>query len=261
MKPKINLRLCVAGEESLLPLFENCLISYLKFFEIEKLLIYTTENFYERVKKIAPFGKIYDIDKFYEEYYDKFSESVKEVLDYAKEHNYHHETPENKKKKLFYERILHVMDYYLIKDSFILSDIDIEIFDNIKPILDWINSDYILYNSDYLDNYYDHNPKIVESVGGVDFFKPIPKFNFGWVCIPKSIKLNIDKIYEIVKQDINHWCSVQTAVPIEIIKNKIKTKILPRELMVTKDTKKSEMKNKTLAHFDPYGLLWRNINV
>ena len=143
------------------------------------------------------------------------------------------------------------MDYYLIKDSFILSDIDIEILENIKPILDWINSDYILYNADYRDDYYNHNPKIVKNVGGAGFFKPLPQFNFGWVCIPKSIHLNIDEIYKIVKQDISSWCSVQTTAAIEIIKNKIKTKILPRELMVTKD---GEIENKTLAHFAPYGL-------
>ena len=251
MKPKINLRLEIAGEESLLPLFENCLISYLKFFEIEKLLIYTTSNLREEVKKIAPFGKTYDIDKFYEENYDKFSESVKEVLDYAKKHNYHPIIPQDKERKLFYERMMHLMDYYLIKDSFILSDIDIEILENIKPILDWINSDYILYNADYRDDYYNHNPKIVKNVGGAGFFKSLPQFNFGWVCIPKSIHLNIDEIYKIVKQDISSWCSVQTTAAIEIIKNKIKTKILPRELMVTKD---GEIENKTLAHFAPYGL-------
>ncbi|GAG79679.1 unnamed protein product [marine sediment metagenome] len=53
MKPRINLRLCVGGKESLLPQFENCLISYLKFFEIGKLLIYTTSNLQQEVERFV----------------------------------------------------------------------------------------------------------------------------------------------------------------------------------------------------------------
>jgi len=113
----------------------------MKYFEIEELLIYTTENLYEGIKKIAPFGKIYDIEKFYEKNYNKFPQSVKEVLDYSREHNYHHQIPENKEKKLFYERIRGVMDYYLTDGTkpFIFSDIDVFVMDNVKQIVDWIN--------------------------------------------------------------------------------------------------------------------------
>ncbi len=255
MKPRINLRLCVGGKESLLPSFENCLISYLKFFEIGKLLIYTTSNLQQEVENFVV-GldlptihdvEIRDIGKFYEEYYDKFPKSIKEVLDYSKGRDWYG-------RNLFYMRIRHVMDYYLVKDSFILSDNDIEIFNNIKPIVDWINSDYILYNADYLDNYYTHHPKIVKSVGGADFFKPLPEFNCGWMCLPKGIKINIEEVFKIIKRDINHGIVEMVAIAIVLIKDKIKTKILPRELMVTLDTKKSEMENKTLAHDGPYGI-------
>ena len=44
---KINLRLCVAGVEALLPKFKACLRSYQQFFEIDELLIYTTANLYK----------------------------------------------------------------------------------------------------------------------------------------------------------------------------------------------------------------------
>ena len=254
-KPKINLRLCVAGEESLLPLFENCLISYLKFFEIEKLLVYTTSNLQEKIENFIVGldlptindAEIHDIDKFYEKNYDKFPQSVKEVLDYSKNVKF------KKIHNMFYMRIRLVMDYYLVNKPFILSDLDIEIFDNIKPILDWIDSDYILYNADYLNDYYSHNQGIVKNVGA-DFFKPIPQFNPGWMCVPKGIKINIEEVYKIMKQDMDSGPVEMTAMAIVLIRDKIKTKILPRELMVTKQTKKSELENKTLAHFGPYGL-------
>ncbi len=260
MKQKINLRLCVAGEESLIPMFEKCLKSYLKYFEIEELLIYTTKNLYEEVKKIVPFGKIYDADKFYEENYNKFPQDVKEVLDYAKEYNYHYQMPKNKEKKLFYERIRGVMDYYLTDGTkpFIFSDIDIFVMENIKPIVDWINSDYILYNPSFLEHNYLMCPKLVKFAGGEDFFKPLPNLNLGWVCIPKGIHLDIQKICEIMNQDPSTWCSSQIATIIVMIKNKFKTKGLPKSLMVTKE---NELKNKTLAHTAPYGLNWRKINV
>jgi len=264
MKPKINLRLCIAGEESLIPMFEKCLKSYIKYFKIGELLIYTTENLFNEVQGFSV-GKaniisIHDADKFYEENYNKFSQSVKEVLDYAKEYNYHYQMPKNKEKKLFYERIRGVMDYYLTDGTkpFIFSDIDIFVMENVKPIIDWINSDYFLYNPSFLEHNYRMCPKLVKFAGGTDFFKPLPNLNLGWVCMPTGIHFDIQEIYKIMNQDPSTWCSSQIATIIVMIKNKFKTKGLLKSLMVTKE---NELKNKTLAHTAPYGLNWRKINV
>jgi len=251
MKAKINLRLCIAGSEDLLPEFEACLNSYLKFFDIGELLIYTTDNLFSKVDKITT-GKadetsIYDVDKFYAEYFDKFPQSVKIVLEYSK----------GKKFKaahngMFYLRIRIVMDNYLIagRKPFILSDFDIRIHKNIKPIIDWIGSDYILYNADFLDDYYSHSKKIRYSFGD-KFFEQLPKFNPGWMCIPEGIIIDIEKVFNVLSQDIDNCPAEMAAIAVTIIKNKIKTKLLPRELMVTR---KSGVEGKTLAHFGPYGL-------
>ncbi len=252
MKPKINLRLEIAGEESLLPLFKNCLKSYLRYFEIEELLIYTTHNLFDEVNKITAWTAnkvvICDVDNFYEENKNIFPKVVNEVLEFSKDKHWINDTQRN----MFYHYMMYVMDYYLIDGkSFILSDIDVRILDYIKPIVDCMNSDYILYNADFLDDYYAHNPIIVEKFGGETFFESLPKFNSGWMCMPKGIKINIEDLFKIVKYECGDWCAIQTAIAVMIIKNKIKTKLLPRELMVTKD---EETKNKTLAHQSPYGL-------
>jgi len=117
---------------------------------------------------------------------------------------------------------------------------------------------YILYSPDFRGDYYNHNPEIVKGMGGEDFFNPLPNFNCGWVCIPKGIHLDIKEIYEIAKHDVSNWCAIQTASAVMIIKNKFKTKMVPKNLMVTKE---NDLKNKTLVHTAPYGLDWRNINV
>jgi len=253
MKQKINLRLEVAGSESLLPLFDNCLKSYLKYFDIGELLIYTTDNLIDQVYKItsgiADKILIYDVEKYYVKNKDKFPKVVNGVLDYSKDKYW----VNDKERKMIYLYMMYVMDYYLIDNkSFICSDIDVRILNYTKPIVDWINSDYILYNADFLDDYYAHNPKIVEKFGGETFFELLPKFNCGFICIPKGIKINVEELFKIVKYDCGDWCAIQTAMAVSIIKNKIKTKLLPRELMVTKD---EEIENKTLAHQSPYGLL------
>ena len=251
---KINLRLCVAGVEALLPKFKACLKSYQQFFEIDELVVYTTANLYKDVKKIAPFAKIYEVNEFYKKNYAKFPESVKEILAYSNENNFCHELPENKEKKLFYERIRFVMDYYLIAGTkpFILSDIDIKILKNIKPILDWLESDYLLYNADYFDEPSVNNPEIFKFFGK-DFFEKLPLFNCGWMCIPKGITIDMEEVCEIVKQDIGSYVAEQIGIAVVLIRNKVKTKLLPRELMVTKKWQFGK-KNKTLAHFFPYGL-------
>jgi hypothetical protein len=247
MKPKINLRLCIAGSESLLPDFEACLNSYLKFFDIGELLIYTTENLFSKVDEITT-GKanettIYDINKFYSEYYDKFPQSVKTVLDYSKDKKF------KNIHSMFYLRMRIVMDYYLVKKPFILSDIDIRIYENVQPIIDWIGSDYILYNADYVDDYYYHSEKIRYSFGN-EFFNLLPQFNDGWMCVP-GFCIDIEKVFDILLQDMDNCPAEMAAIAAIIIKSKIKTKLLPRELMVTKE---SGIEGKTLSHLGPYGL-------
>jgi len=247
MKSKINLRLCVAGKETLIPQFSNCLDSYLEYFKIGKLFIYMTDNLREEISAITK-GKAdeiltYDADDFYKEYYEKFSESVKEILDYSKDKSFKGE------HSVFYLRIRLVMDYYLIKESTILSDLDIRICRNIQPILDWIDSDYILYNADLREDYYQHSPEIMNSVGA-DFFTPIPYFNCGWMCVPKGIRIDINEVFEILKMDKDCCPAEMEAMAISLIKNNIKTKLLPKELMVCKN----DNENKALAHLGPYGL-------
>ena len=146
------------------------------------------------------------------------------------------------------------MDYYLIAGTkrFILSDIDIKILKNIKPILDWLESDYLLYNADYFDEPSVNNPEIFKFFGK-DFFEELPLFNCGWMCIPKGITIDMEEACEIVKQDIGSYVSEQIGIAVVLIRNKVKTKLLPRELMVTKKWQFGK-KNKTLAHFFPYGL-------
>jgi len=184
MKQKINLRLCIAGSENLLPLFKRCLKSYLKHFEIGDLLIYTSENLFNEVDNItsgkANEIKIYDVDKFYEENQFKFSKNVNDVLNSAKDIDF------KVGQSLFYVRMRLIMDYYLInrEKPFIISDIDVIILDNIKPILDWIGSNYILYNASPND-FARLNQIITEKVGGKDFFnffskKSIPSIILGY---------------------------------------------------------------------------------
>ena len=85
MKPKINLRLCVAGSDYYLEQFKKCLNSYLQYYEIGELYIYTTENLFNEVDAITAIGKadqvsIYDIDQFYKEHKKEFSQDVTVVL-------------------------------------------------------------------------------------------------------------------------------------------------------------------------------------
>ncbi|KKL09247.1 hypothetical protein LCGC14_2567830, partial [marine sediment metagenome] len=42
----------------------------------------------------------------------------------------------------------------LIKQKYVI------MYDNIKPIVDWIGSDYVLYNADFYDDYSHHSEKI-----------------------------------------------------------------------------------------------------
>ena len=258
-KSEINLRLCVAGDKTLIVNFKKCLESYKKQFKIKELLIYTTDNLLQQIKSFAPEAIIIDVDVFYDDYYKKLPKSVKEVLDYSKEHNYCHENPTDKTKKLFYERIRFIMDHYLIagREQFILSDIDIVILDNIKPIINWIDSDYVLYNADYYNDPRTNNPKMFKKFGGRDFFNKIPQFNTGWLCVPKGFKTNIETICEYMKQEITSYVSEQTAINVYLIKNKFKAKILPRDLMVTDCL---DISNKTLIHYGPYELSLKTIN-
>lgn len=249
MKPKINLRLCIAGTETLIPLFKECLKSYLRYLEIDELLIYTTKNLIDEVDEIIS-GKadeitIFDIDEFYTKHYNRFSKNVKDVLDYAKYKNY------KKDLSLFYLRMRWIMDYYIINGEkpFIFSDIDVIMFENIKPIVDWIGSDYLLYNASP-DDLPKYNQIIVEKVGK-DFFKKIPKFNYGWMCIPKGIVINIDEVCKYLKYEIGSGIGEETAASIVLAKNNIRTKVLPRDLMIVGDL---NFKNKTLCHLGPYGL-------
>jgi len=251
MKPKINLRLCVAGNPTLLTQFKNCLNSYLKFYEIGELVIYTTKNLFKEVIDIihgqAEEVSIYDIDQFYKENKDQFSQEVKVVIDYSKTKKF------KKYHSMFYLRMRHVMDYYLIagRKPFILSDIDIIMFSNTQPIVDWLNSDYILYSADLYDNYYHHSSRIKNSVGE-DFFKALPQFNDGWMCMPKGMKIDINDVFHTMTQDMDSCPGEMAAIAIWLIKNKIKTKLLPKELMVT--NLKEDKANKTLVHLGPYAL-------
>ena len=83
--------------------------SYLRYLEIDELLIYTTKNLIDEVDEIIS-GKadeitIFDIDEFYTKHYNRFSKNVKDVLDYAKYKNY------KKDLSLFYLRMRWIMDY------------------------------------------------------------------------------------------------------------------------------------------------------
>jgi len=247
---QINLRLCVAGSESLIPQFQACLNSYRIFFKIGELVIYTTENLFPKVDAITT-GKadkvtICDVDKFYKSCFDKFPQPVKDVLEYSKNKGF------KDVHSMFYLRMRLVMDYYFIdgKKPFILSDIDAFPVGDIQPILDWLNSDYVLYNADFIDNYYSHCPNITK-IFGEDYFKAIPQFNNGWMCIPKGFKMNIKEVFEIMRKDIDQGPVEMAAIAISFIRNDVKTKLLPREMMVTK---KDEIKGKILAHLGPYGL-------
>jgi len=252
MKPKINLRLCIAGSELLLKHFEECLDSYLKYFQIEKLLIYITDNLSNEVKYILEDRMenieditIYDIYKFYDEYKNKFSKDVKDVLDHSRKIRF------KKKHSMFYLRIRLVMDYYLAEGPIILSDIDIRIHENIKPIVDWIDSDYILYNADPMEDSYLHTPIIRDFVGGNDFFKPIPHFNDGWMCIPKDIKIDVNEVFDLLKLDKDSGPAEMACVAAFFIRHNIKTKLLPIKMMVDRG---ESQKNKTMSHLGPYGL-------
>ncbi len=256
MKPKINLRLCVAGDIFYLEQFEKCLKSYLLYYEIGELLIYTTSNLSKKVEEIVrsmPYRKpeivsICDINKFYKDNKDKFSQDVATVLDYSKDKKF------KKYYSMFYLRMRLVMDYYLIggRKPFILSDTDIIMFPNTEPIIKWLDSDYILYNADYYETYYHHSAKIMNSVGE-EFFKELPQFNNGWMCMPKGIKININEVFHAMTQDMDSGPGEMAAIAISLIRNKVKTKLLPRELMLTKSLKEDKA-NKTLAHLGPYGL-------
>lgn len=252
MKPKINLRLCVAGAEELIPKFEKCLNSYLKYFDIGELLVYTTNNLLNKVAEITT-GKadkisIYYVDSFYEQL--NISQNIRTILDYSKGKKF------KANDSMFYLRMRIVMDYYLaVGKPFILSDIDIEIHENIQPIVDWIETSnspegYILYAADYYDDYYQHS-KIIRYSFGDEFFEQLPKFNNGWMCVPKGVTIDIEQAFDVLSMDMNNCPAEMAAIAVAIIKNKIKTKLLPRELMVTDPR---DYQGKTLAHLGPYGL-------
>ncbi len=253
MKPKINLRLCVAGNPSLLTQFKKCLDSYLEFYEIDELLIYTTSDIFTEVQVFtegkANMRSIQDIDKFYKEHKETFSQDVAVVLDYSRDKKF------KKHLSMFYLRMRLVMDYYLIggRKPFILSDIDVIMFPNTEPIREWLKSDYVLYNADFYDNYYHHSKTIMNSVGE-DFFKPLPQFNNGWMCVPKDLKININKVFLSLIQDMDSCPGEMSAMAIWLINNKIKTKLLPRNSMITKSLQTEDKADKTLAHLGPYAL-------
>ena len=250
MKSKINLRLCIAGSETLLPLFKECLKSYLKYFEIGELFIYTSDNLISEVDEITK-GKadevtIFDIDEFYEANHSKFSDNINDVLNSAKNKEF------KEGLSFFYLRMRLIMDYYLIngKKPFIVSDIDIIILDNIKPIVDWIGSDYLLYNASPND-FARYNQIITEKVGGKDFFKKVPQFNCGWMCIPKGVVIDINKACKYMKYEIETPLAEETAIWVVLTKDNIKTKLLSRDLMMIGEP---NLKNRTLCHFQPYGI-------
>ena len=252
MKPKISLRLCVAGSDLLLKHFEECLDSYLEHFHIDNLLIYTTDNLSKSVNYILEDRMdgvdditIYDVDKFYDEYKNKFSKNVKEVLEHSRSIRF------KKKHSSFYLRMRLVMDSYLARSPIILSDIDIRIHDNIEPILEWVGSDYILYNADPMKESYLHTPVIMKHVGGKDFFESIPYFNDGWVCLPKGVKLDADEIFNMLKLDIDNCPAEMACVATFFVNHDIKTKLLPIKMMVQIGESKD---GKTLSHLGPYGL-------
>ncbi|HEC65041.1 MAG TPA: hypothetical protein ENI23_07100 [bacterium] len=252
MKSKINLRLCVAGSESLLKYFEECLDSYLEHFQIEKLLVYTTDNLSrsvdyileDRMENIDDIA-VYDVDKFYKEYKDKFSKNVIEVLEHSRNIRF------KKRHSSFYLRMRLVMDSYLAKGPIILSDIDIRIHDNIEPIVDWVDSDYVLYNSDPMEESYLHTPVIINKVGGGDFFKPIPWFNDGWMCFPKGVMMDVDEIFSLLKLDMGNCPAEMACIAAFLIRHDIKTKLLPMKMMVQIGESQD---GKTLSHLGPYGL-------
>ena len=247
---KINLRLCVAGPNQRLEQFKKCLESYKKHFEINKLIIYTTDNLRDSVKQYVPSATIISINQFTQAT-SRFSKTIQEVLDFSR-NLYCGGDP---MRNFFYEHIRWLMDYYYINDEpVILSDTDILIGDKIKIIEDWIDSpNYLLYASNNCDGYFYDNAEILKKEDiSIKIFDKIPYFNCGFMCIPANFKMDMEQIFKMISYNPESWVSEQTAIAIFIIRNGRKTKIIPIKKLAKFE---GELKDKTLLHGGPFGVV------
>ena len=216
------------------------------------MLVYTTNNLIDEVRKIAPEASIIDIDNFYKRHYAKLDKVSSDVLKCS----YNLYPKGDPMRNCFYERIRWLMDFCLLtKEPWILSDIDILIGNKTKIIEDWINTpNYLLYASDNEEMYYIDNANMIsfEDFDSKLFREKLPYFNAGFMCTPAGFELDPDEIFSMIAHNIDSWVAEQTAIAIMVIRKGIKTKMIPLKKMARF---KEEIKDKTLLHGGPFGVI------